>query len=202
MTVFKDILVASQIEEATITQLQKWLPTYLREIERQLEIRVGSTPIPEHYSNRNSLDMLAGEKFPKIIVIAPGLDGTPLADGGGVYEARWQLGVGSIIAANSEPLANMQSKIYGAACRKIMIDKQSLGGIARAISWTDEQYEDLPVPNQNMLLKSAVVYFSVDCQNVSTKWSGPENPDEDPYAYGIVERVIIDIEKLPIEVEA
>jgi hypothetical protein len=202
VTVFNDILVASQIEEATIDQLVKWLPTYLREIEGQLEITVGSTPVPVHFSNRNSLDMLAGEKFPKVIVIAPGLDGAPEANGSGVYSARWQLGIGSIIAANSEPLANMQSKIYAAACRAIMLNYQSLGGLALAISWVDEQYEDLPVPNQNMLLKSAVVYFSVDCQNVATKWSGPQNPDEDPYAYGIVEHVIIDIEKLPIEVEA
>jgi hypothetical protein len=199
MTVFGDILIASQIEEAAINQLQIWIPTYLREIERQLEIAIGSTPTPEHFSNRNSLDMLAGEKFPKVIVISPGLDGAPLADGSGVYSARWQLGVGSIIAANSEPLANMQSKIYGAACRKIMIDKPSLGGLARAITWEDEQYEDLPVPNQNMLLKSAVVYFSVDCQNVSTRWSGPDHPDEDPYAYGRVEHIIIDLEKVAID---
>jgi hypothetical protein len=199
MTVFKEILVASQIEEAALNQLQMWLPTYLREIERQLEIQVGSTPIPEHFSNRNSLDMLPGEKFPKIIAISPGLDTSPLADGQGVYSARWQLGVGCMIAANNEPLGNMQSKIYGAACRKIMIDKPSLGGLARAITWMDEQYEDLPIPNQNMLLKTAVITFQVDCQNVSTRWSGPDHPDDEPYAYGRVEHVIIDLEKVAID---
>lgn len=201
MTVFGNILVASEIEEAAIDLLIKWLPTYLREIERKLEIQVGSTPIPEHFSNRNSLDMLPGEKFPKIIAISPGLDGGPEADGGGIYRANWQLGIGSIIAANSEPLANMQSKIYGAACRAIMLNYPSLGGIATAVRWTDEQYEDLPVPNQNMLLKSAVVYFSVDCGNVATRWSGPVNPDEEPYAYGRVEHIIIDLEKVAIDAE-
>lgn len=197
--VFNNILVASQLEEAVINTLVKWLPTYLREVERQLDVPIQSTPEPEHFTNRNSFDFLPGEKFPKVVAISPGLSGSPTANGTGQYRATWRMGVGAAIAANSEPLANQWVKIYGAAIRSIMLNYPSLDGLAEAVRWEDELYEDLPISNQNQLFKSAAVYFSIDCNNVVTRWSGPTSPDEDPYAYGIVEKVIIDIEKVEID---
>jgi hypothetical protein len=201
VAVFNSILVASQLEQAVIDLLVKWMPTYLREVERQVGIEVNSTPIPEHYSNRNSFDVLPGEKFPKIVAISPGLGNPPISNGTGQYRAVWRMGVGAAIAADSEPLANQWAKIYGAAIRAIMINYPSLGGLAEAVRWEDELYEDIPIPNQNQLFKSAGVFFTIDCNNVVTRWSGPETPDEDPYAYGIVERVIIDLEKVDIDAE-
>jgi hypothetical protein len=199
MPVFANILVASELEEAAINTMVTWLPTYLREVERQLGIQVGTTPMPEHYSNRNSFDYVPGEKYPKVVAISPGLADTPLADGRGQYRANWRLGVGAVIAATTEVEANLRVKIYGAAFRQLFIDKQSLNGHATAIRWVDEDYPDLPIPNQNMLFKAAATYFTVDCQDVATKWGGPTEPDDEPYAYGIVEHVIIDLEKIPVE---
>jgi hypothetical protein len=198
LSVFGNILTASRIEENAIQTLVTWVPTYLREVERQLGVEIGSTPVPEHFSNRNSFDYLPGEKYPKVVAISPGLANRPEANGGGQYRALWRLGIGTVLAAQDEVVANLWAKTYGAAIRKIFIDKQSLGGIATAIRWEDEEYPDLPIAVQNQLFKAAAVYFTVDCEDVATKWSGPTSPDEEPYAYGIVERVIIDIEKIPI----
>jgi len=199
LSVFNNILVASEIEKGAIDTLVKWLPTYLREVERQLDIEINSIPRPEHFSNRNSFDINPGEKYPKVVCISPGLAGPPLANGKGQYSAVWRLGVGIALGATDEAVANMWAKAYGAACRAIMLNYQSLGGLANSIRWEDETYEDLPVSVQNMLFRAASIFFLVDCENVVTKWSGPENPDEDPYAYGIAESVIIDIVKVPVE---
>ena len=199
--VFKDILVGSQIEEATINQLKKWLPTYLREIERQLGLPVGDIPPPHHYGNRNSFDAIAGEDFPKVIVISPGLAGPPIAKGDGQYRAVWRLGVGVGVAAKTEEAGNEMVKIYGAAVRAIMLHKQSLGGLAQAINWEDESYDDLPIASQNQLYKGAALYFAIDCEDVVTKWAGPETPDDELYAYGRAEHIYIDIEKLPVRAE-
>lgn len=201
MTVFGNILVASQLEEAAINQLAEFIPTYLREIERQLGIAINQIPRPEVFTNRNSFDYEPGEKFPKVVVISPGLADTPIADGNGIYRAVWRLGVGVALAAPTEPIGNLWVKAYGAAVRKILIDKQGLGGLSVAIRWENEQYEDMPIPDLNQLFKSAAVYFQVDCNDVSTKWSGPDNPDEDPYVYGQVEHVIIDLEKVAVDAE-
>jgi hypothetical protein len=197
--VFKDILVASSIEEAVINQLVKWLPTYVREIERQLELPIGQIPYPRHYSNRNSFDIIPGEDFPKVIVISPGLAEQPIAKGDGQYIAAWRLGVGVGLAADTEAEANMLAKIYGAAVRAIMVHKQSLGGISQVTRWIEEQYDDLPIPSQNQLYKAAAVYFMLECENVVTKWAGPEIPDDEPYVYGRVEKVIVEIIKEPLD---
>lgn len=197
--VFKDILVASDIEEATILQLTNFLPTYIREIEKQKELPIGKIPYPKHYSNRNSFDIVPGESFPKVIVISPGLAGEPIAKGDGQYIAQWRLGVGVGFAATTEKEANMGCKVIGAAVRAIMVHKQSLGGIAQVIRWVDEGYDDLPIPAQNQLYKAATLYFVVDCENVVTKWAGPDQPDQEPYDYGKVEKVIVDLVKEPID---
>jgi hypothetical protein len=199
--VFKDILVAAELEEATIHQLIKWLPTYIREVERQLEMPVGEIPYPKYYTNRNSFDMVAGEDFPKVVVVSPGLAEAPLAKGDGQYMAGWRLGVGVGLAATTEVEANMLAKIYGAAVRAIMVHKQSLGGLAQVIRWVDETYEDLPIVSQNQLFKAAGVYFVVECENVVTKWAGPDAPDEEPYAYGRAEKIFIDIVKRSLDAQ-
>jgi hypothetical protein len=193
--VFKNILVASAIEEATINQLVKWLPTYIREVERLTDLPVGEIPYPKYYTNRNSFDVQPGEDWPKVVVLSPGLADAPVAKGDGQYYASWRLGVGVACAATNESLANMLARVYGAAVRAIMVHKQSLNGIAQVVRWVEESYDDLPIPSQNMLFRAAAVYFTVECENVVTKWAGPAEPDEEPYGFGLVESIIIDIVK-------
>jgi hypothetical protein len=199
--VFSNMLVGSQLEEAAIKQMVTWIPTYLRELESRLGIEINSVPRPEHFSNRNSFDYQPGEKYPKVVAITPGLSGAPVADGAGMYRATWRLGVGVVLASTDEVQANLWVKVYGAAIRQIFLDKPSLGGLAAATRWEDEEYPDLPIANQNQLFKAAAVYFTVDCNNVATKWSGPDNPDEDPYNYGEVQSVFIDLVKVATDAE-
>lgn len=200
--VFRDILAASDIEEATILQLAKWIPTYLREMEKQKGLPIGKLPYPKHYSNRNSFDIIPGEDFPKVIVISPGLANDPIAKGDGQYTAMWRLGIGVGIAAETEEYANMAVKVYGAAVRAIMVHKQSLDGLAQVIRWVDETYDDLPIPSQNQLYKAAALYFTIDCEDVVTKWAGPDEPDDEPYDFGQVQKIIISIVKEEITQDA
>lgn len=199
-TVFQRILVASEIEEAAINVLAKWFPTYLREIESQLGLPVNRVPTPRNYTNRNKFDSLRGEEMPKIVVISPGLLNPPEKQGNGQYRALWRLGVGVATTGETESEASMMSKIYGSAVRKILLDKQSLGGglgISEVI-WIDEVYEDLPIPDQVQQYRAATIFFAVDVNNVVTARRGPSEPDMAPYEYGQVEEVIIDLEKDPI----
>jgi hypothetical protein len=198
-SVFKNIVVAAQIEEATINQLVKWFPTYIREMERLNDLPIGEIPYPKYYTNRNSFDIQPGEDWPKVVVISPGLAEAPTAKGDGQYYASWRLGVGVGCAATSESYGNLLSKVYGAAVRAIMVHKQSLGGLAQVIRWIEESYDDLPIPSQNQLFKAAAVYFHVECEDVVTKWAGPAEPDEEPYGFGLVEHIYIELVKEPID---
>jgi hypothetical protein len=198
LTVFKRIFVPSELEEAALETLAIWYPTYIRELESQLGLTIGDISAPSFFTNRNSFDVLPGEKYPKVVAISPGIADTPMQTGGSQYTAQWRLGVGVVCAADSETLANMMVKIYTSAARAIILQKQSLGGIATNVAWINETYEDLQIANQNQLFKASSVEFLVEVQDIVTKRAGPKFPDHDPYVYGKVEKVIIEIEKKEI----
>lgn len=191
--VFKNLFVASTIEQNLLTVLNTWFPTYLHEIERQLGLAPDSIPAPVHYSNRNSFDATPGEQLPRVVVIAPGLVGSPLQTGGGQYRATWRVGVGVATSAATEVRANLLSKIYGAAVRGIVLQNAGTLGI---VEWVDESYEDIPIEGQIQQYRATAVWFTIDIENVVTKWGGPEVPDLPPteYSYGQVQDVIIEID--------
>lgn len=195
MTVFKNILVASALEEGAIKTLVEYYPTYIRHLEQELGLPVGNIPPPVHYSNRNSFDLLPGERFPKVVVISPGLVDTPTRKGDGQYRASWRLGIGIANPHSDETVANMRIKIYSACARAIIEHNQRIVEQVAETHWVDETYDDLAIVNQNQLCKGAAVYFTVDCEDVVTKWAGPDVPDDEPYVFGIVEDIIIDIAK-------
>ena len=175
-----------------IASMKKWMPTYLREIERQMGLPVSYLAAIENYSDRNSFDMEAPEKLPKVVVIAPGTVGTPVMRGDRRYSATWRVGIGLAVGAETETEANTQVKAYGAAVRGLMMQSSELGEIGAVnIVWTDESYDDLPIPNQVQLLKAASLYFNIDIANVVTRGLGPDQPDlpAADYVYRDVEEV-------------
>jgi len=197
-SVFGRILSAAQIEDSAIATLKYWFPTYLAEQERQNGMRLGTLPAPTNYINRNSFDTLEGEPLPKVVVISEGLANAPTKTGRGVYRALWRLGVGVATAAKDEQMANAMVKGYGAAVRGIITQNQALDAslsIAE-ITWVDERYDDLPIANQIMLFKAAQLYFTVDVEDVVSRWKGPDSPTAQPVDYGQVEEVFVELDKV------
>ncbi len=197
--VFGRIVTAAQIEKAAIETIKEWMPDYLEEMEKQHGWKHGTLPVPLNYTNRNSFDMVAGEPIPKVVVISPGMEGAPHMNGSNQYRALWQLGVGVAIAARTEELANDHVKAYGGAVRKILLDKQSLGGFegVAQIVLTGEVYDDIDLPNPHQLYKSAGVYFLVDVENIVTARHGPKYHHQP--SYGQVQEIDIDLVKVPID---
>jgi len=199
-SVFKQMVSASQIEDAVIFTLQKWYSTYLAEQARQLSISPTLLPAPQNYTNRNSFDAEQGEKIPKVVVLAPGLLDTPIHDGSGFYRAMWRLGVGVATAAKDEQSSNMLVKAYGAATRGIVLNKaakesRAMGLTVIEVAWIEEDYPDIPIPSQHMLYKAASLYFSFDVDNVASRYGGPEFPGTGaPTEFGEVQTVDIDLQ--------
>ena len=191
--VFGRIVVAAQIEQHVTQTLQKWFPTYIREIEAQAGLSVGVIPPPANYTSRNSLDALAGELIPKCVVISPGLADAPIRDGEGWYRAQWQLGVGVTTAQPTEEDAMLHTDIYGGAARALILQQVCDGDLISSVQFVNESYDDLPITNQVQLYRAASVFFVVDVDNVVNRWKGPEVPDDDPYDYGQAQTVEVDV---------
>jgi len=181
-TVFDRIIVASDVEQAVVAVLQKWFPTYLREIERQTGWEFEPLKPPASYSNRVQFDILPGEPMPKAVVISPGLFNTPThPQGDGKYDANWQIAVGVAISARTEEMADRIVKMYGAAVRGILVQHQSLEtDMVTGVTWIDESYDDLQIADRIELYKAAAGLFAVNVEGVVSRWAGPIAPDEAP----------------------
>jgi hypothetical protein len=180
--IFGPILSASEIEEAILEALKFWFPTYLAEMERRLSLHKGTLIVPQNYTNRNSFDAVEGEKTPKIVVIAPGLEGSPRKSAAS-YSAMWRVGVGVATGAKTERECNKYLKAYSGAIRAILIQKPGtvreygLNNLSE-ITWLSEEYVDLPeISNQHRLYKAATLWFTVDVNAVIGRRFGPVGPD-------------------------
>lgn len=197
---FGDIFVASQIVVDAQTTLKKWFSSYLREIERRLELEPNSVQDPITYNSRNTTELLPGEQLPKCVVISPGLFNRPAADGAGKYRAVWRLAVGIAFSDEDEETARLKVDCYAAAARAIILNKlrkeTNLNTIT--IEWMDESYEDLNVPGGIKQLKAAVVHFIVDIGNVASKRGGPDEPTDESSTLGQVVKTVITFKKEPI----
>lgn len=199
-SVFGDVFIASQIEEAAQATLQKWFPRYLRWIEKKLSLEVGSIEDPITFNSRNTTDLIPGEQLPKCVVISPGIAGKPVADGAGVYRATWNLSVGVAFVDEDEQTARLKVDCYGAAARLILLHKRIEGVKIVNIEWTGESYQDLDLPGKVQQLKAAIVHFTVDIGNVASKRSkGPASPTDDIDDYGAVATIGINYVKEPID---
>lgn len=197
MTQFGNLLNPADLEKAVLATLELWFPTYLREVERQAGWQVDRLTNPVRFTNRNSFDAEAGEPLPKVVCISDGTVGSPIKNGK-QYRAVWNIGIGVATAARSEEEANDNSKAYGTAVRALLLQHQNLDDsiAVQEIIWTGEKYDDLPIPSQSNLYRAAGIYFTVDVEDVVSRWTGPDVPDQPSYpADGIVETVIIDVEK-------
>jgi hypothetical protein len=197
---FGNIVVASDIEYAVRDILQRSFPAYLREVERQVGWEGEELPAPRNYTTRNSFDALPGEEMPKVVVISPGLFDVPTTpEGDGYYRGVWQLGVGIAVAAETEEEADRSVKMYGAATRAILLQNQSLDGIAVGVYWLDENYDDLPVENQLQTYKAAGIYMGVDVEKITTRRAKPVLSEAPQYLGEVQDTTItVDhVEELP-----
>lgn len=200
---FGKIVIASQVEYAVRDILQLYFPTYLRELERQMEWEREALPTPRNYTVRNSLDVQSGEEIPKVVVVSPGLWEPPeVIEGEGYYVAKWQVGVGVAIAAPTEEEADAQAKMYGAAARAILLQHQSLErDDVSGVFWLDENYDDLELDDQLANYKAAQVFVAVQMNEAVNRWMKPPRIGEDEQEIQDVERVVIQIPSWDKEVE-
>lgn len=183
MSVFGPIFVGHDLEKATMETLAAWFPTYLREIELQMELPEGLIPPPRTYTTRNEFTSFPEDQMPICVVISPGLAGEPHKEGNGTFSGWFSLGVGVLASASTEEDTNFLSKVYGAAVRAIMLQKQGLGGICKGIEWADESYNDLPDIDQTRSIRASQWIGLAYIDNIVNQFAGPLGdplPEEQP----------------------
>lgn len=179
MTLFGPIIHAGQVEDAAAATLELWLPTYLREIERQHSRDQLALPDPKSwliYSQADRPEDWPESGLPAILLMCPGLKGAPEREGAGSYRARWDLQAGAVVSASRPAQTRQLAQLYGAAIRAAILQHPGLGGFAQAVTWTDESNGDMsPVDSRSLGYTS--VAFAVDVHAVVDAAGGPLLPD-------------------------
>jgi hypothetical protein len=173
------MVVGTQVEEAVIETLKTWMPTYMKELERQLGRQQGKIAPIKTYTTRNEFTSFPNDILPLCVVASPGLAEAPTKTGDGDYNGWFAIGVGfAAVAATIEDAAFL-SKGYAAAGRAILLHRQGLGGVAQKVEWMDESYDDL-VTEDDRSVRAAYNVFRVLVYDIVREYAGPAQPDVDP----------------------
>lgn len=177
--IFGPIFVGRQIEDAALETLRTWMPTYLQEIELQLQRVRGEIPAPRLYTTRNEFTQFPEDQMPMCVVVSPGLVSEPKREGDGTYNAWFALAVGFAAAGRDADTSRFLAQVYGAAGRAILLHKSSLGGVASGVEWTDESYDNL-VTEDDRVVRACYNMYQFHVAGIVQKGMGPAVTIPDP----------------------
>lgn len=181
---FGDLFILSDLEAAARDTLQKWMPTYLAELDRQHNAPVPHPGIATPASVvTHRLDApWPDENLPRIVVQCPGTTSLERR-GDGWYDAWYALTVICVVAAPSLDDTLKLSAFYAAAARAILLQKPTLEGVASASRWLEERYDRLEggasMTTQRSLQVSAIT-MEVLVEHVVNQRAGIEGDLPDP----------------------
>lgn len=173
---FGTLVGASDVEEALLAQLQLWIADYLAEVERQHGLAPGTWPLPRSWLISSDVEKMPEDQLPAVILASPGLTDPPLADGRGIYTARWLVTLGVMVSARGNRLALRLARLYVLALRAIATQQPALSGLAvRRVEWLDERYRRLDsIDDRTVCI--AEVDVAVEVADVTTRNAGPLVP--------------------------
>jgi hypothetical protein len=171
------LVAACDVEDALLAQLQRWLPDYLAEVERQHGMAVGSLPQPRSWLVSSEVERMPEDQLPAVMLASPGLiEDVPTAIGSGMYTARWQLVVAVQCSARGNRLALRLARLYALAARALALQQQKLPGLdVRRLDWADERYRFLDSIDDRTTCISEVELVA-EVAGVTTRGAGPLDP--------------------------
>lgn len=180
---FGSIFVAPKMEENLLAVLKEWLGTYLSEVERQYGLDPCSLARPKYWGTSVDDTLEPGERYPAIVVVSPGTNGTPDDTGGGNVAAWYDLTVAVSVMASNEMGARRVAGLYAGAIRAAVMQHGSVGGAAEATMWLGEEFLGEPGTQRNRSRAGALVHFRVRIGDAVNSQAGPAFPaPDDPCA--------------------
>ena len=126
------------VQEAFYNTMQKWLPSYIAEINRKLGSEVLREPF--EYRHRPDFRTLPKNVSAAILVIVPHTIGTPQVYQGFV-RANWRVEVMVYVYGTKDwQETEALTSAYAAAVRTAMVQHRGLEGFAETTIWDGEEY--------------------------------------------------------------
>lgn len=178
---FGRIIDGSVVDDALLAHCKKWIPTYLREVERQRTMTVGAIALPKSYLTLDDPMMNnPGLGFPVCAVTVARETGYGM-NSDSELSAWYDAGVEISFMSNNANALRRRLHMYNAAIRSSLIQHPSLGGLAEAIEPGETSYLEIPgTAANNMTYAHARFEFRVKVHNIVDRFGGPLEPIEQP----------------------
>lgn len=181
--IFGQLVAFSDVENALMTHIQKWMDTYLSARERLNGITPGTIARPRSYIVRQVFDALPGEEqTPLIVVVSNGTVAPPRRFGTSIWSADLGMSVSAVCFAVEAQDARSLVGHYQAAILGMLIHHQVfMDKKATMEAWTGFSVDDLP-SDQARTMCSARLNFTVRVKHyVDAIFGGPLAVPDDPY---------------------
>lgn len=179
------LITDDMVEDAVKATLQRWVPTYMSELERQLALDVPyyKRPVASSYLVRSDFDKWPEEMLPAVVVVSPGIDDDPPKDGNRRYRASFQIGVACVVSSINQEESRRAAYRMGAVIRAVLIQKQSLDKAlterVRGVTWHGSRNNELRPEDQRSIWANRQL-FTVEVGDVLGGAAGPTAPEPDP----------------------
>jgi hypothetical protein len=176
---FGPLVAGSDIEDRLQATLQRWLASYLYEIERLHQITPGTLPAPRSWVRSSAIEKFPEDQLPAVMIGSPGLTDAPVADGTGHYMATWRVLLGVEIVAGPNRRALELARLYTLALRGAALQQQQDPGVTGPsvvrIDWLDERYDELDTIDDRSVCVG-ICELGVQAAEVLRRAGGPLEP--------------------------
>ena len=170
------------IQEAYYATIQKWLPSYIFDINRKLGSDV--LQVPDEYRYRPDYRTLPRTAVCAVLVVVPGTTGTPDRQGDGRLRTTWEAQVSAFVFGTKDwQQTQALTHAYAAAIRACIVQHPSLDGFAETTTWHNERYAE-GEHSSTRTTGLAIIDFETTLENTMNVFDGPPDPSVYPSPMG------------------
>lgn len=170
---FGEVVGGHSVQEALYHTMEKWVPTYIYEINRHLGSDV--LRVPKKYRQRPENKPLSPGYDPNVLVNVPGTIHEPEVEQHAT-RVHWEAEIGIFIYGSADwQHTQALTYAYGTAIRTAILQHRDLGGLAETTHWVSEKYLE-GEHNSSRTTGCAYLTFDVEIHNAVDQYGGPALP--------------------------
>jgi hypothetical protein len=181
--VFGPSVSGATVERRIAEFVEPFLNDYIAEAERIDGWATGEIERPLSVVPASNLDRWPEDQLPVLVVVSPGITGTPERRGDGSYRAVFGVQFAPVVSADTEANTRRLAQAHALAMRLLVVQHGGLGGIASDVRWIGESYDAIPF-EQTRTLQAGLVAFNVGVEAVASEAYGLPEPLPDPQTPG------------------
>jgi hypothetical protein len=200
------LLTSIDVDEAVLTTLKMWLPTYMSQIERERSITPKlDRPKLGSYDNVIDDDQFPDYNLPAVIVTTAQTEGEPQTDGDGNYYAAWNVVVSAITKGrNKKETRNLAAWFEGCVRRALVHQGTDLSG---ELKWRGSNVAPVGDPTESgRYLAAGMGHYVVYTDFVVQEGVGPfadggDYPPADPDDPDTPYEPLVTVGKVSVDVQ-